>query len=201
MSIEKTKSSDTVSCGLIAGAKPEEQMTALGYFTVQCYDKDGKLKWEDANHNLVVNQGLQYMCSVALTAGATAQPQLTTWYIGLYGAGATNSPNATDTMSSHGAQGAGGWTEVVPYSNATRPACTFVAATTANPSVATNSASPASFSINATATVGGAFLVSDNTKSGSTGTLFSAADFSAPGDRSVASGDTLNVTYTLNLAG
>lgn len=196
MSIEKTKSTDTVSSGLIAGAKPEEQMTALGYFTIQCFDKDGKLKWEDENHNLVVNQGLQYMCSVALTAGATAQPQLTTWYIGLYGAGASNTPAAGDTMASHA-----GWTEAVPYSNATRPACTFVAATTANPSVATNSASPASFSINATATVGGAFLVSDNTKSGSTGTLFSAADFSAPGDRSVASGDTLNVTYTLSLAG
>ena len=196
MSIEKTKSTDTVSSGLIAGAKPEEQMTALGYFTVQCYDKDGKLKWEAENHNLVVNQGLQYMCSVALTAGATAQPQLTTWYIGLYGAGASNTPAAGDTMASHA-----GWTEAVPYSNATRPACTFVAATTANPSVATNSASPASFSINATATVGGAFLVSNNTKSGTTGTLFSAADFSAPGDRSVASGDTLNVTYTLSLAG
>jgi hypothetical protein len=196
MSIEKTKSTDTVSSGLIAGAKPEEQMTALGYFTVQCYDKDGKLKWEAENHNLVVNQGLQYMCSVALTAGATAQPQLTTWYIGLYGAAASNNPAAGDTMASHA-----GWTEAVPYSNATRPACTFVAATTANPSVATNSASPASFSINATATVGGAFLVSNNTKSGTTGTLFSAADFSAPGDRSVASGDTLNVTYTLSLAG
>lgn len=185
-----------MSSGLIAGTHPAEQMTALGYFTVQCYDKDGKLKWEAENHNLVVNQGLQYMCSVALTAGATAQPQLTTWYIGLYGAGASNTPAAGDTMASHA-----GWTEAVPYSNATRPACTFVAATTANPSVATNSASPASFSINATATVGGAFLVSNNTKSGTTGTLFSAADFSAPGDRSVASGDTLNVTYTLSLAG
>lgn len=192
MSIEKTKSTDTVSSGLIAGAKPEEQMTALGYFTIQCFDKDGKLKWEDENHNLVVNQGLQYMCGTALTSVA----QTTTWFIGLYGAGASNTPAAGDTMASHA-----GWTEVVPYSNATRPACTFATATTANPSVATNSASPASFSINATAIVGGAFLVSNSTKSGTTGTLFSAADFSAPGDRSVASGDTLNVTYTLSLAG
>jgi len=31
--------------------------------------------------------------------------------------------------------------------------------------------------------------------------LYSAADFSAPGDRSVASSDILNVTYTLSLAG
>ena len=126
----------------------------------------------------------------------TSTTQITLWYLGLYGAGATNTPAATDTMASHA-----GWTEVVPYSNATRPACTFAAATNANPSVATNSASPASYTINATSTVGGAFLTSSNTKSGTTGTLFSAADFSAPGDRSVVSGDTLNVTYTLSLAG
>lgn len=192
MSIEKVKSSDTVASGLIAGTRSGEDALALGKFTIQCFDKDGKLKWEDENHNLVVNQGLQYMCGTALTSVT----QITTWYIGLYGAGASNSPAAGDTMTSHI-----GWTEVVPYSNATRPACTFATATTANPSVATNSASVAAFNINATATVGGAFLTSNNTKSGTTGTLFSAADFSSPGDRAVASGDTLNVTYTLSLAG
>jgi hypothetical protein len=192
MSIEKVKSTDTVSSGLIAGTGAGEAMMAMGKFTIQCYDKDGKLKWEDENHNLVVNQGLQYMCGTALTSVT----QITTWYIGLYGAGASNTPAAGDTMASHA-----GWTEVVPYSNATRPTCTFATATTANPSVATNSASVAVFNINATSTVGGAFLVSNSTKSGSTGTLFSAADFSSPGDRSVASGDTLNVTYTLSLAG
>jgi hypothetical protein len=118
------------------------------------------------------------------------------WYIGLYGAGASNTPAASDTMSSHA-----GWTEITPYSNATRPVCTFATPTTANPSVATNTASPASYNINATATVGGAFLVSNSTKGGSTGTLYSAADFGAPGDRSVVSGDILTVSYTLSLAG
>ena len=192
MSIEKTKSVDSVSSGLIAGTRSGEEMQALGYFTVQCFDKDGKLKWEAGNHNLVVNVGLQYMCGSALTSTT----QITTWYLGLYGAGASNTPAAGDTMASHA-----GWTEVVPYSNATRPTCTFATATTANPSVATNSASVAVFNINATSTVGGAFLTSNNTKSGATGTLFSASDFTSPGDRSVASGDTLNVTYTLSLAG
>jgi hypothetical protein len=47
--------------------------------------------------------------------------------------------------------------------------------------------------------VGGAFLVNNNTKLGSTGILFSASDFQSPGDRTVASGDTLNVTYTFSL--
>jgi hypothetical protein len=192
MSIETAKSTDVVSSGLICGARPQENALALGKFKMECFDKDGNLKWSAEEKNLVVNVGLQYMCGTALTSVA----QITTWYIGLYGAGASNTPAAGDTMSSHI-----GWTEVTPYSNATRPACTFATATTANPSVATNSASPASYTINATSTVGGAFLVSNNTKGGSTGTLFSAADFSSPGDRSVVSGDTLTVTYTLSLAG
>lgn len=191
MSIEKAISCDTVSSGLICGAKPQDELMALGKFTMECYDSEGNLKWRAEEKNLVVNSGLQYMCGTALTSVA----QITTWYIGLYGAGASSTPAAGDTMASHA-----GWTEVVPYSNATRPACTFATATTANPSVATNSASVAAFTINATATVGGAFLTSNSTKSGTTGTLFSAADFTG-GDRSVASGDTLNVTYTLSLAG
>jgi hypothetical protein len=189
---DKAKSVDAVSSGLICGARPEESARAMGKFKIQCLDKDGNLKWEAEEKNLVVNVGLAYMAGSALTS-VTA---ITTWYIGLYGAGASNTPAAADTMSSHA-----GWTEVVPYSNATRVAVTFVTATTANPSVATNSASPAAFSINATSTVGGAFLTSGSAKSGTAGTLFSAADFSSPGDRAVTSGDTLNVTYTMSLAG
>lgn len=191
MSTEKAKSTDVVSSGLIAQSREGETVLARGHFKVECLDKDGNLKWVAENHNLVVNVGLQYMAGVALTSTA----QITTWYIGLYGAGASNSPAAGDTMSSHA-----GWTEVTAYSNATRPSATFVSATNANPSVVTNSASPSAFNINGTTTVGGAFLTSNSTKGGTTGTLFSAADFSG-GDRSVANGDTLNVTYTLSLAG
>jgi hypothetical protein len=93
-----------------------------------------------------------------------------------------------------------GWTEVTDYSEANRPTATFAAATNANPSVVTNTASKAVFTINGTTVVGGAFLTSNNTKGGTTGTLFSAADFGAPGDRSVVSGDILNVTYTFSLS-
>lgn len=192
MTTEKLTAIDHVSSGLVAGTKSAEEAKATGVYYVECHDKDGNLKWTAESKNLVVNVGLQYMAGTALTSVA----QITTWYIGLYGAGASNTPAAGDTMSSHA-----GWTEVVPYSNATRVAATFATATTANPSVVTNSASPATFNINATATVGGAFLTSGSAKSGTTGTLFSAADFSSPGDRSVVSGDILSVTYTFSLAG
>jgi hypothetical protein len=192
MTTEKLTAIDHVSSGLIAGTKSNEEAKATGVYYVECHDKDGNLKWSAESKNLVVNVGLQYMAGTALTSVA----QITSWYIGLYGAGASNTPAAGDTMSSHA-----GWTEVVPYSNATCVAATFATATTANPSVVTNSASPATFTINATSTVGGAFLTSGSAKSGTTGTLFSAADFASPGDRSVVSGDILSVTYTFSLAG
>ena len=189
---DKVKSKDVASSSLVAGGSAADSASAKGVYKIQCHDKDGNLKWEDEAPNLVVNVGLQDMNAKYFTGSAYTAA----WYIGLYGSGATNSPAAGDTMSSHA-----GWTEVVAYSQATRPACTFGVPTTANPSVATNSASPATFSINATTTVGGAFLTSNSTKSGTTGTLYSAADFSAPGDRAVTNGDTLSVTYTLSLAG
>ena len=190
MTIEKTKATDVVSGGLSCNTKSGEAAQATGVYHVECHDKDGNLKWSADTKNLVVNAGLAYMAGTALTSVT----QITTWCLGLYGAAASNSPAAGDTMSSHA-----GWTEIVPYSNSTRVAATFVTATTANPSVVTNTASPAVFNINNTATVGGAFLTSDSTKSGITGTLFSAADFGSPGDRSVVSGDTLSVTYTFSL--
>ena len=192
MTTEKLKATDTVSSGLTCNLKAGDAAQATGVYHIECHDKDGNLKWQADSKNLVVNAGLAYMAGTALTSVA----QITSWYIGLYGAGASNTPAAGDTMSSHA-----GWTEVVAYSNATRVAATFATATTANPSVATNSASPAVFNINGTTTVGGAFLTSGSAKSGTTGTLFSAADFGSPGDRSVVNSDTLSVTYTFSLAG
>ena len=192
MTTEKLKATDTVSSGLTCNTKTGEDAKATGLFEIKCHDKDGNLKWEAQSKNLVVNVGLAYMAGTALTSTT----QITTWYLGLYGAAASNNPAAADTMSSHA-----GWTEVVAYSNATRVAATFVAATTANPSVVTNTASPATFNINGTTTVGGAFLTSGSAKSGTAGTLFSAADFGSPGDRSVVNSDTLSVTYTFSLAG
>ena len=188
----KAKITDTTASGLITSPQSTEGLKATGKFLIECYDKDGKLKWTDESKNLVVNVGLQYMAGTSLD-GSTAR--ITSWYLGLYGAASSNNPAAGDTMSSHA-----GWTEVTDYTEATRPAATFVAATTANPSVVTNSASKAQFTMNATVTVGGAFLTSNNTKGGTSGTLFSAKDFSSPGDRNVVSGDVVLVTYTFSLS-
>ena len=190
MSNELAKANDFVASGLIAGTQAAEGATAVGRYRVECRDAEGNIKWVIEEDNLVVNVGLQYMAGTALTSTT----QITTWYLGLItGPGVTTS--ATDTISSKG------WTEFTGYSNANRVTASLTAATNANPSVVTNSGTPANFNINATGTVGGAFLVSNNTKGGTTGTLFSEKAFSSPGDRSVVSGDILAVTYTFSLAG
>jgi hypothetical protein len=190
MNFDTAQSTDKVAAVVQQGQGVFAGVKGGGRFKCECFDKDGNLKWVAESQNLVVNVGLQDM-NTQYFKGAT---YTAAWYIGLYGAAASNNPAAGDTMSSHA-----GWTENTTYSNATRPAATFGTATTADPSVIDNSASPASFNINGTTTIGGAFLTSNSTKGGTTGILFSAADFQSPGDRSVVSGDTLNVTYTFNL--
>jgi hypothetical protein len=188
---DKAQANDIVGAQVSAGGGVENRVGAGGVFTFQCFDAQGNLKWEESTHNLVVNVGLKDMNDKYFSgSGYTAA-----WYLGLVtGPGAGNTYAAADTMASHA-----GWTEDAGYSQSTRPACSFGAATTADPSVITNSSSVAVFSINATTTVAGAFLTSDDTKSGTSGVLFSVSNFTSPGDRSVVSGDTLNVTYTFSL--
>jgi hypothetical protein len=189
MSFAKAKSTDQVAASVVRNSKPTESVKAGGVFAIECIDKDGNLKWKAESKNLVVNQGLQTMNAVYFTSGT----QITTWYVGLItGPGSGTTIAAGDTLASHA-----GWTEYTDYSG-NRKTATFATPTTADPSVVTNSASPASFGISgAGGTVAGAFLASVAT--GTSGTLFSAADFQSPGDRSVVSGDTLNVTYTFSL--
>ena len=187
---DKATTGESVGASFIANNSSTSGAAAGGVYTVQCFDKDGNLKWESVSPNLVVNVGLQDMNTKYFSGSAYTAA----WYIGLYGAAASNTPAAADTMSSHA-----GWTEVIDYSQATRVAVTFGTATTADPSVISNSGSPATFTINATTTVGGAFLTTGSAKNGTAGTLFSASDFAAPGDRSVVSADTLTVTYQFSL--
>jgi len=187
MPIEKTQTRDTVTAGLITNPKSAEAVGAGGAYVVECVGPDGKVKWADTFHNLVMNVGIQDM---------NTQYFKGTVYTGAFFLGLVTGPGsgttfaAADTLASHA-----GWTESTAYSG-TRKAVTFGTATTANPSVISNSASPSTFAINATATIAGAFLCT--VTSGTSGVLFSAGDFTG-GDKSVASGDTLNVTYTFSL--
>lgn len=170
-----------------------EASKATGKYHLRCIKPDGTLRWEtEQEENLVVNDGLQYMSQTYFKgAGYTAA-----WYLGLYGAAASSTPAAGDTMASHA-----GWTEFTGYSQATRPQAVFDTATTANPSVVTNANSVAVYTINVAGPVviGGAFLTSNSTKGGTAGRLHSAADLESPGDRTVYNGDTIQLTYTHSL--
>lgn len=185
---EKAQSTDTVTAGLVANTALKNGARGGGVFHVQCLDKDGNLKWEDKMHNLVTNVGLQDMNTQYFT-GSTYSAS---FFLGLVtGPGSGTTYSASDTLGSHA------WTEFTNYSGS-RKSVTFGLATTADPSVISNSASPASFSITSSGgIVAGAFLCT--VSSGTSGILFSEADFQSPGDRTVVSGDTLNVTYTFSL--
>jgi len=193
MSTEISKTSDSVSGAVIRKSDFVHSASAGGVFTIVCRDKDGNLKWEDSSPNLVVNQGLQdmnakYFVGTSYTAA---------WYLGLItGPSSGTTFSASDTLASHGATGSGGWTENTAYTG-NRKAATFGTATTADPSVISNSASAAVFTMSSNAQViAGAFLCS--VASGTSGVLFSAGDFTG-GDKTVDSGDTLTVTYTFSL--
>ena len=185
MNSEKSVVSESAGAALIARPSLVEETHACGAYTVECIGADGQVKWTDSFPNLVTTVGKNEMLDKAL-AGVT---YTAAWYLGLVtGPGSGNTYLAANTASSHA-----GWTEAVPYSNSTRPAASWSAA-----SGGAKSSTATSFTINASATVAGAFLINDSTKSGTTGVLFSVGNFSG-GDRTIASGDTLNVTYTATL--
>jgi hypothetical protein len=185
---EKATSTDTVSAGLVARTGADSGARAGGVFHVQCFDKDGNLKWSTSEHNLVVNQGLQDM-NTQYFKGAT--------YSGAFYLGLITGPGSGTTYSAADTLAAKAWTEFTNYAGA-RKLVTFGTATTADPSVISNSAAPSAFTISgAGGVVAGAFLCT--VSSGTSGVLFSESDFQSPGDRTVVSGDTLNVTYTFSL--
>jgi hypothetical protein len=188
MSTEISKAQDVVTAASIMRPAGADSARAGGVYTVTCVGADGKEKWSDTFHNLVVNQGLQDMNTKYFSGSSYTAA----WYLGLVtGPGSGTTFAAADTLASHA-----GWTENTAYTG-NRKAVTFGTATTADPSVISNSASPSAFTMNADAqTIAGAFLC--NVATGTSGVLFSAGDFTG-GDKVVDSGDTLNVTYSFSL--
>jgi len=146
--------------------------------------RDGKVIDEWETHNLVVNQGLDSILGVYFT-GVTP---ITSWYLAPFTGNYT--PVATDTASTIVSNA----TECTAYTSTTRVAYSGVEGS----QQCTNSASPAVFTFNASATIYGAFLTSASTKSSTSGTLFAAAQFSTA--KSVASNDQLSLTYTFSAA-
>lgn len=170
-------------------------------YTFECRDAAGNLRWADAIDNLVTNEGLndwldKYLKGSSYTAA---------WYVGLISStdfGAIQSGDTAvgiriEASGSGSATGAGSnqWEELDDYTEGVRQTLTL--GTVASQSV-DNSASKASFSINATVTIKGGFVASNSGKGSGAGVLLGAAAFAS--ERSMFSGDTLNVTVTLTAA-
>jgi len=176
---------DNITSALGKSAGMSAQVHPSGRYVAECFGADGKLKWRDTIENLVTTVGK----NDALDKYFEGSSYTAAWYMGLVDAATTPTYAAADTMASHA-----GWTESAAYANATRPAAVWSAAAAASKALST----ALSFNINASATIGGCFMVTNSTKSGTTGILYSCGNFTG-GNKAVASGDTLNVSYTSSL--
>lgn len=157
-----------------------------GVFKATLYDRFGNLKWKDHGDNIVVTEAQQHILDVLFISATT---QVDPWYMGITDGAPTVA--LSDTMGSHV-----GWTEVTAYTEGTRPE--YVDSRTDQ--TVSNSASKATYSINTNGTtIGGAFIVSDNTKGGTTGTLLCVSAFDG-GNKTGDSGDTLEVQYDFGAA-
>lgn len=175
---------DIVEASCKYNTQPSDSVGLQGSYHAVCYDAQGNVKWEAGIKNLVTTVGKNLTLDTVLgnsAAGAVV--------MGLKG---TGTAAVGDTQASHA-----GWLEVglanAPTYSGNRKTPTFSAASSG--SKTTSSAS--SFSITSSGTVAGCFIniggsaTVDNT----TGTLFSAGDFSS--SKSVVNGDTIAVTYTI----
>ncbi len=135
--------------------------------------------------NGVTTVGLNKMLDTALRA----QTPITTWYVGLINNTGFTAVSSADTMSSHS-----GWTEFTSYNEATRQLLT-VANAASNGTLTASAACV--FTINSDGNIRGGFLASDNTKSGTTGTLYSTSDLGSA--RAVTNTEVLNVYYQTSL--
>jgi len=184
---DKVQIADVCEASVTRGASHKEATSISGYYTVECFN-NGQLKWKDDIHNLVTTVGKNFTMDTTLgnTAGGAV-------VMGLKGTGTTV---VADTQASHA-----GWLEVglanAPVYTGNRPTPTFSAASAG----AKTTSSAVTFAITSSGTVAGCFINIGGSaiKDSTTGTLFSAGDFTA-GSKTVTSGDTLSVTYTATAA-
>ncbi len=171
-----------VGVNIDRGRGIDSDVKPRGYFDVEIW-RYGKLYHKELVPNGVTNIGKDEILDSYFRN--QAPPAL--WHLGFIDNAGFSALAATDTMASHA-----GWVESTAYSEANRPTWVTVAATAQSISNTT----PATFSINGTATLFGIFAVDENTKGGTTGILWATAGFAST--IPVINGDILKITYTVN---
>lgn len=160
-------------------------LNAKGKFHVEHLDRFGRTKGRYAFPNGITNEGKNKILDVMFNDGV--QVANSSWFIGLIDNSGFSTLADTDTMASHA-----GWNEFTSYSEANRVAWGSGAAA----SQSVTNATPATFNISGSGTVKGVLVPTNNTKGGTSGTLWATALFSA--DVPVSNGDQLKVTYTVS---
>ena len=199
MNTERIDPRDSAGVSIARAAGLADELDLHGTYHVECIGADGQVKWTDTIENLVTTEGKNALLTHALKASALTQ----TVVLGLVESTGFTAFNATNTAANITAIGGGsptnGWNEAQTSQCAARGTPSFGTASAG--SLATSAA--VAFSMLATATMKGAFLmikstagVAPTTTTGNTsGALYSCGAFSG-GDRAVINGDTVNVTYT-----
>lgn len=199
---EKTNAQAGQGAKLGRAGAMAEQASAEGHYVFECFDKDGNLKWRDTITNLVTTEGK----NAALTHFLKGSSYTASQVMGLiedtgYSAVAVGNTAAGITAAGGGSP-TNGWNEAPSATCATRGTPSFGTASAG--ALATSAA--VAFSILATDTIKGAFLLcrsaagtAPNTTVGNTGGALYSAGLFTGGDRAVANGDTLNVSYSASL--
>ena len=139
---------------------------------------DGTIEKETVFNGLT-DEGRQYILDAGLAAGTP----ITAWQIGLIATAGFTAVDASDTMASHA-----GWTEEVAYTEATR----LLWVPTAQGNALVNTVA-VTFNYVAEGTLEGILVSSDNTKGGTTGTLWATGVFAS--SRVIPAGTAINIVY------
>lgn len=171
-----------------------DSLRAAGVFSFRCLNPDGELLWQRDIYNIVATVGKNLAFNTFLNG---ANYTVTGPYLGLIASQSFGGVAASDTMASHpGWQEAGGI--IPPTYSGSRALCAWAPANNG----AIGLVAPASFSITASGSVQGAFIVfgpsAVNTIGSTGGVLWSAGVFSG-GAASITTGFTMTVNYAVSM--
>lgn len=223
---EKLSAFGAALAGVYRGANGVEHMDAHGVYTARCvgpreevraeycrlrdelaaFEQAGNIveqarlrslmepmleeKFVDTFDNLVTTVGK----NDALDKHLAGSAYTAAWYMGLISSTSYSAVAAGDTMASHAGWLEAGIANAPTYSQGARPTAAWSAAAAGSKALS----AALTFSITSTGTVKGCFLNSVATKDGTTGILYSAGLFTG-GDKVLANGDSLSVSYSASL--
>jgi hypothetical protein len=198
MKTENAAAQESTGAVVLRGSRLDEICKAKGHYHFRCIDKDGNLKWEDTIDNIVCTEGKNLMLDCALGANvAVVGP-----FMGLISSVGYTAVAVGDTAAQ--INGTNGWKEAgsstnFPLYTTPRKTCVWSAAAAGAKALSAALSFPI---ITTGGTVKGVFIIfgtgAVSTIADVNGKLWSVGLFTG-GDKIVAAGDTLQVSYSTSL--